>query len=110
MPRRLFHILLLGIGAIILWFTFISDGMRWSAPHRESIAAAGFKPGTPKLAGATYSRTLVVPRLKNESTDWIESFFGTEDHMRLRVYVADDEEAEFHPPASEFGQDFQRAY
>lgn len=54
-----------------------------------------FSPGTPKPLGSEYSRILVIAKVKEENTGWIdEELPGVEK----AIYVADDPSAAFHPP------------
>ena len=55
-----------------------------------------FKPGIPKPPGSNYSKVLVVPRMLEESVDWMDSELP-EDIQRA-VYVVDDPKAALHPP------------
>lgn len=54
-----------------------------------------FKPGHAKPAGANYSRILVMGKLKNEDTSWIERELP---NLQTAVYVVDDESATLRVP------------
>lgn len=54
-----------------------------------------YGPGKPKPPGSTYTKTLVVPKTKDEDTNWI----GQEiPEWQPAVYVVDDPSAPLHPP------------
>lgn len=59
------------------------------APHPHYVS------GTPKPPGSIYSKTLVVPKMKEEDTSWLDSEIP---EWEKAVYVADDPEAPLHPP------------
>ncbi|KAJ9357749.1 hypothetical protein C8Q69DRAFT_396414 [Paecilomyces variotii] len=54
-----------------------------------------YAPGTAKPPGSFYSKMLVVPRIKEEDTEWIERELPD---WEAAVYVADDPSAPLHPP------------
>lgn len=54
-----------------------------------------YAPGIPKPFGATYTKTLVVPKTKEEDVSWMEVETPGWDKA---VYVADDPTAPLHPP------------
>lgn len=54
-----------------------------------------FVPGVPKPFGSKYTKTLVVPRTKEEDVGWIERELPDWD---TAIYVADDPRAPLHPP------------
>lgn len=61
-----------------------------------------FVPGIPKAQGSEYTKTVVIPRTKQESTYWIEEQLGDilypKGPLQTAVYVVDDKNAELHPP------------
>ncbi|CAL3964972.1 hypothetical protein PZA11_002157 [Diplocarpon coronariae] len=57
-----------------------------------------FLPGNSKPIGQRYSRTLVVPRTKLETTNWINENFNQDPDIDWKVYVVDLESAPLHPP------------
>lgn len=50
---------------------------------------------TPKLSGSTYSRMIVVPRLKDDDLSWISLELP---RTSTAIYVANDPTATLHPP------------
>ena len=52
-------------------------------------------PGTPKAPGVTYTKTLVVPQVGEEDTNWIAEQIPD---WQSAVYVADNPSAPLHPP------------
>ncbi|KAL1958034.1 hypothetical protein VTO42DRAFT_5246 [Malbranchea cinnamomea] len=62
---------------------------------RRPFPKPHFTPGVPKPPGSNYTRTLVVPRLKDENVDWIHEEFPD---LETAIYVVDDPEAPLHPP------------
>lgn len=54
-----------------------------------------FVPGKPKPAGMTYTKVLVVPKMTEEDTSWMETEIP---EWQTAVYVADDPTAPLHPP------------
>lgn len=54
-----------------------------------------YAPGKPKAVGSSYSKTLVVPKVKDDDTSWIDVEIPG---WRSAVYVADDPLAPLHPP------------
>lgn len=56
-----------------------------------------FRYGTPKPPGSSYSRTIVVPRLMNDDTSWIEDELPG---MDTAIYIANDPTAALHPPTN----------
>ena len=63
--------------------------------EEEADNRPNFHAGVPKPPGSEYSRMLVVPRMHDEEVDWISHELPD---LPSTVYVADDPEAEFHPP------------
>ncbi|KAL8825699.1 MAG: hypothetical protein Q9191_004252 [Dirinaria sp. TL-2023a] len=64
-------------------------------PSQSGLLPTPFRPGKPKPPGSQYSRVMVVPRTKDEDISWISQEVPDLD---LTMYVADDPEAELHPP------------
>ncbi|KAK5136269.1 hypothetical protein LTR08_003876 [Meristemomyces frigidus] len=57
--------------------------------------------GLTKPAGSNYTKCLVVPRLREESTNWIEEELGDmleSGLLSTAVYVVNDRSAPLHPP------------
>lgn len=82
-----------------------SPGANWTGSFNYSANSSGdktpyaprpnFVPGVPKPFGSKYTKTLVVPRTKEEDVDWIARELPDWD---TAVYVADDPKAPLHPP------------
>ena len=66
-----------------------------SALPLRSTPTLRFHEGVPKPPGATYSRTMVVPRMKDEDISWIGEQLPT---LNVTVYVANDPLAPLHSP------------
>jgi Protein of unknown function (DUF3431) len=54
-----------------------------------------FAPGIPPGPGHNYSRVLVMPKVKDENTDWVHEVIPD---LQTAVYVADNPAAPLHPP------------
>ncbi|KAF2691871.1 hypothetical protein K458DRAFT_425741 [Lentithecium fluviatile CBS 122367] len=54
-----------------------------------------FKPGSPMPPGHNYTSTLVIAKVKDDDTDWMEKELP--DQVKA-IYVADDPTAPLHPP------------
>jgi hypothetical protein len=54
-----------------------------------------FVPGSPMSPGHNYSTTLVVAKVKNEDTTWMEEL---SKDIQLSIWVADNTTAPLHPP------------
>ncbi|PBP24316.1 hypothetical protein BUE80_DR004632 [Diplocarpon rosae] len=65
-----------------------------TSPDRKQV----FRPGSVKPPGQRYSKTLVIPRTKLETTDWIHENFDRDPDVDWKVYVVDLAEAPLHPP------------
>jgi hypothetical protein len=65
-----------------------------SDPHPRPLAAP-FRPGTPKPAGAAYTRIVIIPRMKDENVSWIIEEIPD---IPTAIYVANDPFAPLHPP------------
>ena len=55
-----------------------------------------FQPGNTKPSGSNYTKTLVVPRMTEESVDWMDEHLPPE--ITRAVYVVDNPKAPLHPP------------
>ncbi|KAF1958850.1 hypothetical protein CC80DRAFT_441568 [Byssothecium circinans] len=55
-----------------------------------------FTPGTPMPAGHNYSTTLIIAKVKDEDTKWMEEHLPKD--VNLDIWVADDPTAPLHPP------------
>ena len=80
--------------------TWSTSGYSLSDPGFDSTmdpATRSFKshfhPGIPKPPGSTYTRVMVVPRMKNDDISWIAHEFPDTDVI---VYVANDPKAPRH--------------
>lgn len=69
---------------------------------QDELKETVFTPGVPKTPGSNYTRTLVIARMKEENTSWIEEKLGNmlrpTGLMDTAIYVMDDPEAPLHPP------------
>lgn len=81
-----------------------SPRTNWTGSFNYSVKSAdktpyaprpNFVPGVPRPLGYKYTKTLVVPRTKDEDVDWISRELPDWD---TAVYVADDPKAPLHPP------------
>lgn len=81
-----------------------SPGTNWTGSFNYSVKSGdktpyaprpSFIPGVPKPLGYKYTKTLVVPRTKEEDVDWISRELPDWD---TAIYVADDPKAPLHPP------------
>ena len=54
-----------------------------------------FPAGVPPSAGHNYTKVLVMPKLRDENTDWVQEEIPG---LQTTIYVADDPSAPFHPP------------
>ncbi|EFR02021.1 hypothetical protein MGYG_05023 [Nannizzia gypsea CBS 118893] len=52
----------------------------------DVVIISNFTAGTPKPPGSTYTKALIVPRLKKEKVDWIDSL----EDIQKNIYVVDD--------------------
>lgn len=64
------------------------DGRAWRSKHP-------FLPGIPRAPGHNYTKLLVMPKVRDEKTDWVQEEIPG---MQTAVYVADDSSAPLHPP------------
>ena len=71
---------------------FGADPIRDPAAH---LLKPHFYPGIPKPRGSSYSRVMVVPRMKDDDISWIAHELSSLDVI---VYVANDPKAPLHPP------------
>lgn len=80
----------------------IHPDLRKTGPKPLANPNALYKPGIPKTPGASYSRTLVIARTKEENTTWIESTLGDmlypQGPLQTAIYVVNDKDAPLHPP------------
>jgi len=67
-------------------------------PALGPVGQVLFQPGILKPVGESYTKTLVVARTREEYVGWIMENFGTDNNIRLAIYVVDDPKAELHPP------------
>lgn len=54
-----------------------------------------FLPGVPPSPGHNYTKVLVIPKVRDEKTDWIHEEMPD---LQTAIYVADDPSAPLHPP------------
>jgi Protein of unknown function (DUF3431) len=54
-----------------------------------------FLPGTPPAPGHNYTKVIVMPKLRDENTDWLQQEVSG---VQFAIYVADDPSAPLHPP------------
>ncbi len=85
------------------------DPSAWSIPGRDgsisrtqesldsadSSPSSRFHPGVPKPLGSTYSRVMVIPRLKSDNISWV---LDELPDINTAVYIANDPLAALHPP------------
>ena len=62
---------------------------------KADIHQAQFYAGRPNPSGATYTRAMIIPRMKDENISWIASELPDLDTV---IYVANDPSAPLHPP------------
>ena len=62
---------------------------------KSDINRAKFYAGRPNPSAATYTRALVIPRMKDENITWIANELPDLDTV---IYVANDPSAPLHPP------------
>jgi len=95
-----------GLGDLVDEEDEYDDEKKWSGLGPESSQASamttdpsspGFGPGPTKPPGSNYTRHLIVPKLKEDDTGWLdEEDLGAE--ITKMIYVADDPSAPLHPP------------
>ncbi|CZR66181.1 uncharacterized protein PAC_16082 [Phialocephala subalpina] len=68
------------------------------AERQKNLRVQVFGPGTPQPVGYSYTKTLVVPKTRDEDTAWIDENFGGSDTINSAVYTVDDLDSELHPP------------
>ncbi|KAL9124769.1 MAG: hypothetical protein Q9217_005931 [Psora testacea] len=61
----------------------------------EAISTVSFYRGIPKPPEASYSRVMVVPRMKDEDVSWMNEELPD---LNVTVYVANDPMSPLHPP------------
>ncbi|KAF8863769.1 hypothetical protein BDZ45DRAFT_644052 [Acephala macrosclerotiorum] len=66
--------------------------------RQKNLRVQVFGPGTPQPVGYPYTKTLVVPKTKNEDTNWIKENFGGSETINSAIYTVDDLSSELHPP------------
>jgi hypothetical protein len=80
---------------------FSSESSMTSSPQHKDVDFANwnpkpnFQPGTPMPQGHNWTSTLVIAKVKDEDTDWLERELPDQPKA---VYVADDPSAPLHPP------------
>lgn len=62
------------------------------------ISETEFKNGTIKPVGASYTKTIVIPRTKAEDASWVHGNFGGDKYIRTSIYSVEDSSADLHPP------------
>ena len=63
--------------------------------YRAWDSKPSFLPGVPSGPGHNYTKVLVVPKVRDENTDWIQEEIPD---LSTAIYVADDPTAPLHPP------------
>ena len=53
------------------------------------VVTSLFQPGTVKPVGEKYTRTLVIPRISSENTDWVQEYFQKDEYFDYKVYAVD---------------------
>jgi hypothetical protein len=64
----------------------------------DAIGSVWYEPGVVKPVGEVYTKTIIVPKTKNDSVEWISQKFSRYPNIRSVVYAVDDVEEEFHTP------------
>ena len=72
----------------------ISDSKYDDTSHANTPKAQLYA-GRPNPPGATYTRAMIIPRMKNENISWIANELPDLDTV---IYVANDPSAPLHPP------------
>lgn len=75
----------------------IKPPLHYQAPLL-SISEMEFKNGTIKPIGDSYTKTIVMPRTKDEDASWVDDNFGEDKYIRTSIYSVDDSSADLHPP------------
>jgi len=57
-----------------------------------------YLPGKVKPVGQPYTKTLILPRTKEEDTNWVDENFAGNEWIKSAIYTVDDIDAELHPP------------
>ncbi|TVY80715.1 hypothetical protein LSUE1_G005763 [Lachnellula suecica] len=85
-------------GSQLAQVPFTSAEQQTQEPELGPVAKVPFRAGTLKAVGASYTKTIIVPKTIKEDVNWIEENFGSDTTIRKVIYVADDPTAELHPP------------
>lgn len=72
-----------------------SKGTQKSFDSAASSLSSHFRPGVLKPLGSTYSRVIVIPRLRTDNVSWILDGLPSTDTV---IYIANDPLATLHPP------------
>ena len=80
------------------WSQNIGMG-EWTAKYGEAAVPrvrpkVDYKPGVLKPAGSNYTKTVVIPKMKEEEADWVDQL----PEVGHAVYVPDDPKAPLHTP------------
>ncbi len=67
-------------------------------PMNSTTVNHPFQAGTVKPVGEPYTKTLVLPRTKTETTEWVDENFGSDNYIDSKIYVVDGEDTLLHPP------------
>ena len=71
------------------------DDVQGTTSTEENVDVSTFRPGIPPPPGHNYSKVLVMAKLRDDDTTWVnESKYSQE----TAIYVADDPTAALHPP------------
>ncbi|CAG8949434.1 hypothetical protein HYFRA_00005063 [Hymenoscyphus fraxineus] len=67
-------------------------------PDWEPTPTTEYKPGPLRPLGEAYTKTIIVPKTKDDDVSWIFSNFGQDPNINAAIYVVDDTTADLHTP------------
>jgi hypothetical protein len=74
---------------------YLPDKATQTGSRQSWITKPSFLPGIPPVPGHNYTKVLVMPKVRDEKTDWIQEEIPG---LATAIYVADDPSAPLHPP------------
>jgi hypothetical protein len=63
-----------------------------------AIGTILYQPGVVKPVGEVYTKTIIVPKTREDNVEWIADNFGEDPNVRSVIYAVDDADTAFHTP------------
>jgi hypothetical protein len=63
-----------------------------------AVGTVPYQPGVVKPVGEVYTKTIIVPKTREDNVEWISDHFGEDPNVHSVIYAVDDADTAFHTP------------